>query len=242
MAEDLEAVFDENAVSYDRVNRVISLGMDRRWRRWAARQAVWKSGTVLLDAFAGTGLVGLEAKRLGASVTLVDDSGRMLAVARHYAHERGLEVEISQADLTAQQLPFSPASFDAVTVVFGVRYLADPAAVLRGLAQLLTPGGRIVIVEFVVPEPRLISSAASWYFFRVIPRIAPLLGGRAHLHDTLAETTRALGAVENLVAIAEQAGLQVTEQKLMGFGMVAGLVCEASPPSSGEAGAQLGES
>jgi demethylmenaquinone methyltransferase / 2-methoxy-6-polyprenyl-1,4-benzoquinol methylase len=234
--EELERAFDDNALSYDRVNRIISFGLDSRWRRWAAREAVWRSGARVLDAFAGTGMVGLEASALGARVTLADASPGMLEVAERRARERGLDIEVVRADLASPDLPFAPVGFDAVTIVFGVRYLGEPAEVLRRLGGLLVPGGRLVIVEFVVPRPSLVSALASHYFFNIIPKIAPLLGGRSRLHDTLAQTTRALGTAHSLVTIVEDAGLEVITRRSMGFGMVAGIVCRVPGESEQPAG------
>ena len=231
MDQALERVFDENAQTYDRVNSIISLGLDARWRRWAARQAVWKPGARVLDAFAGTGLVGLESAKLGATVMLADASPGMLEVAEQRVHESGFDARVLLTDLTATTLPLAAASFDAITIVFGVRYLAEPETVLRRLAEILAPNGKLVVVEFVVPKPSLVSAAASVYFFDVIPRIAPLIGGRSHLHDALAETTRALGTAENLAAIVGRVGFRVETFARMGFGLVAGMVCE-KPPSS----------
>lgn len=239
--EELERAFDENARSYDRVNRILSFGLDARWRRWAARESVWRDGARVLDAFAGTGMVGLEASAIGARVTLTDASPGMLEVAERRAHKRELDIDVVRADLSSPDLPFAPAVFDTVTVVFGVRYLGEPAKVLRRLGGLLVPGGRLVIVEFVVPRPSLVSAFASTYFFHVIPKIAPLLGGRSRLHDTLAETTRALGTAQALVTIVEEAGLEVMARRSMGFGMVAGIVCRV-PGASEQSEQPAGES
>lgn len=227
------ALFDANARTYDRVNTVISLGLDSHWRAWAARRAVARPGARVLDAFAGTGLVGLRAARRGADVTLADASPGMLEMARARAAAAHLPVRTIECDLTGEPLMVPGAPFDAITVVFGVRYLDDPVRVLRALAGLLSAGGSIVVVEFVEPGPSVISRVAGWYFFGVLPRLAGLLSGHRELYETLASTTHAMGRADRLEAIVSSAGLEVTGRRSMGFGLVQGLVASPAHPGGG---------
>jgi demethylmenaquinone methyltransferase/2-methoxy-6-polyprenyl-1,4-benzoquinol methylase len=217
-------LFDANAATYDRVNTLISLGLDARWRTWAARRAVERPGARVLDAFAGTGLVGLRAAALGAEVTLADGSPGMLEVARRRARASRLEVRFVETDLAAEPPHVPGAPFDAITVVFGVRYLDDPVAVLRGIASLLEKGGPRGIVDFGEPDGSLVSRIAAFYFFRVLPRIASLLAGRRGLYDRLVTSTHHMGRAERLVALVGEAGLTVAETRRMGFGLVAAVV------------------
>lgn len=217
-------LFDANAATYDRVNTLISLGLDARWRDWAARRAVEQPTARVLDAFAGTGLVGLRAAALGAEVTLADGSQGMLAAARRRVRDSGLDVRIVTVDLAAERPEIAGAPFDAVTMVFGVRYLDDPVRVVRALAALLREGGAFVIVDFVEPGGSFVSRLAGLYFFRVLPLVASLLVGRREFYDRLTVSTHQIGAAERLVSIATQAGLQVVETRTMGFGLVCGVV------------------
>lgn len=232
MDSETRRLFDANARTYDGVNTLVSLGLDARWRDWAAKRAVDKPGERLLDAFAGTGLVGLRAAALGADVTLADDSRCMLAVARGRAHEAGREVHFVVTDLTASPPVVPGAPFDAVTMVFGARYVDDPVAVVRGLASLLRPGGPFVIVDFVEPPRTPLSRLAGLYFFHVLPRIASLLAGRRELYDRLTMSTHGMGTAQRLVSIAQDAGLTVTETRTMGFGLVTGLVARRDRDST----------
>lgn len=217
-------LFDANARSYDRVNTVIGLGLDRRWREWAAEQAVTRSGCRVLDAFAGTGLVGLRAAALGADVTLADLSSGMLAVARSRAIESGATVRIVEADLS-RPLRLEGPPFSAVTVVFGARYMSDPRGVIRNLASLLERRGRLVVVDFVRPAPgRPVSNMAAWYFFNALPSIAGALAGRRELYDLLVDSTRKLGPREHLLRLISDAGLSIERTRMMGFGLVCGVV------------------
>ena len=223
-ARDDSSLFDSNAPTYDRVNSIISLGLDSRWRDWVAHEAVTHPDAHVLDAFAGTGLVGLRAAVLGARVTLADFSPGMLSVAMRRARERGLEVACVQTDLTTTTVSVPGAPFDAIMMVFGARYLEDPATVIRNLSLLLGDGGRFVVLDFVEPDGGVLSRLASIYFFRILPRIAGRLAGRRELYSRLVETTHAMHGQEHLEAIVRDAGLTIVETRLMGFGLVVGIV------------------
>jgi demethylmenaquinone methyltransferase / 2-methoxy-6-polyprenyl-1,4-benzoquinol methylase len=222
-------LFDETAATYDRVNSVVSLGLDSRWRDWAAHRAVTKPGARILDAFSGTGRTGLRAARLGARVTLADVSPGMLAIAHDRARREKLDVRTVVVDLVSAPGSLAAGPFDAVTVVFGVRYLDDPEAVLTNLGQLLRPGGRLVVVEFNEPDHSAISRVAGAYFFHVIPPVAGALSGHRELYDRLAAGTHEMGGTGRLVSIVSATGLVVEDVHHMGFGLVTGVVAEASP-------------
>lgn len=224
LPSDARELFDHSARTYDRVNAVISLGLDARWRDWAARRGVVGPDAAVLDAFAGTGLVGLRAARLGADVTLADASPGMLAVATARARSRKTAVRVVEADLTADPLDVPGAPFDAVTMVFGARYLDDASRVMRRLSGLLGNRGTFVVVDFVEPEGGLLSHLAAAYFFHVLPRVAATLAGDRELYDRLVSTTRAMGRGDRLIAMVRDAGLEIVETRRMGFGLVLGIV------------------
>lgn len=257
-APDLEpshvaALFDRNVATYDRVNTVITFGLDARWRRWAARQAaplVVGSGAAryghgapasqrgdgespvrprVLDACAGTGLLALDLARRGALVTAADAAPGMLAVARGRVSAAGLPLETVVADLSD---PATAATlggpFDAVTVGFGLRYFADPGALLAPLRELLVPGGRLVVVEAVRPPLDLIGAAAGLYFFEVAPRLGTVLAGRGELYDFLTASTRALGSADDVAAHLRAAGFRVEARRRFACGVVAGFVAAAA--------------
>lgn len=223
-AQEARAIFNRNAATYDRINSILSLGLDARWRRWVARQAASKPGAYVLDAFAGTGLVGLEAAKMGAHVVLADISPGMLAIARSRAKRYGVPININIVDLTKDELPYEKEAFDVITIVFGIRYLKKPAEVISRLSGLLKPGGRLVALEFVRPSPGLISSPAAFYFFNILPRIGSCLARRRELYDYLVSSTKALGSARNVRDIITSTGLSVTLEKRFGFGLVYGIV------------------
>lgn len=225
-------LFDGAAPSYDRVNTLITFGLDDRWRRWAARQAApspaGRTAHTVLDACAGTGRLTLALARRGAAVTAVDAAPRALAVARRRLAEEGLTARVLVADLA------SPAGagdavdgpFEAVTLGFGLRYFDDPGALLALLRALLAPGGRLVVLEAVRPPRDLLGAAAGLYLFRVAPCLGAALAGRAELYELLVASTRALGSAAAIEARLRAAGFRVTVRRRFAGGAVAGLVAE----------------
>jgi demethylmenaquinone methyltransferase/2-methoxy-6-polyprenyl-1,4-benzoquinol methylase len=230
-------LFDHNAATYDRINTIITFGLDALWRRWAARQATpviarpmavsvgQAPSPLVLDACAGTGLLTLDLARRGAEVTAVDAAPGMLAVARDRLAAAGLPARMVVADLSDAATPDTLGGpFDAVTLGFGLRYFADPGALLRPLRELLAPGGRLVIVEAVRPPRGPLGAAAGLYFFEVAPRLGAALAGRAALYEFLTASTRALGTADDVAAHLGRAGFTIETRRRFACGMVAGLV------------------
>jgi demethylmenaquinone methyltransferase/2-methoxy-6-polyprenyl-1,4-benzoquinol methylase len=217
-------LFDRSADRYDRINTAIIFGQDRRWRRWAARSVVRRPGLRVLDACAGTGLVGLEAARLGARVTLADVSPGMLARARERAAARRLDVSTCLVDLADPPAAADFGDFDGVTLAFGLRYFDDPVAVMRRLAAALRPGGELVLLEAVLPAQGLLARGASFYFFHVAPRLAALLGGRRELYDRLTASVRSLGTAADVADVLAEAGFDVVRRRGFVGGLVIGVV------------------
>ena len=161
----------------------------------------------VLDACAGTGLLTLDLARRGAAVTAADAAPAMLAVARDRLAAAGLPLRTVVADLSE---PGTAATlggpYEAITLGFGLRYFADPGALLRPLRELLAPGGRLVVIEAVRPPRDLLGAAAGLYFFEVAPRLGAALAGRAALYEFLTASTRALGGADDVAAHLRRAG------------------------------------
>lgn len=223
-AREAAAIFNRNAATYDRINSILSLGLDARWRHWAAVQAAFKPGAYVLDAFAGTGLAGIEAAKMGAHVVLADISPGMLAIARRRSKRLGIPININIIDLTKEELPYKKETFDAIIMVFGIRYLKEPAEVISRLSALLKPGGKLVALEFVKPSPGLISTPAAFYFFNILPCIGSCLARRRALYDYLVSSTKALGQAKNVRNIISSAGLRILIERRFGFGLVYGVI------------------
>jgi demethylmenaquinone methyltransferase / 2-methoxy-6-polyprenyl-1,4-benzoquinol methylase len=205
-------MFDRISRFYDAMNRAMTLGLDRRWRRLAA-EAVVRPGDEALDACCGTGDLALAAERAGGRVTGVDFSERMLERAR----AKSQTVEWVLADVTA--LPFSDGRFDAVTVGFGIRNVPELEAGLAELARVLRPGGRIACLEITRPSGILRPFFRLW-FDGLIPLAGKVLpGGRAYTY--LPASVRRFPGPTDLTAAFGRAGFEGVGWKLMGGGIVA---------------------
>ena len=166
--DEVAAMFDDVAPRYDVTNALLSLGSDSLWRIATVRALGIQAGDRVLDIAAGTGTSSAALARAGARVTALDFSPGMVAVGR----QRHPEIEFVEGD--AQQLPFDDASFEAVTISFGLRNVKDPHRALAEMRRVLVPGGRVVICEFTTPPNALVRAAYSLYLNKVMPGVAKL--------------------------------------------------------------------
>jgi len=211
-AEGVRAMFDRIAPVYDLMNRVMTVGLDGRWRRLAA-EAVVRPGDRVLDACCGTGDLALAAARAGGRVVGLDFSERMLERARR----KSASVEWLRGDLL--ELPFEDASFDAATVGFGVRNVADLERSLRELRRVLRPGGRLGILEITTPRGPLRLFYRLW-FDAIVPLLGKLLrGGSAYTY--LPASVRRFPGPKELAALLERAGFGGVSFRLLAGGIVA---------------------
>ena len=210
--DDVRTMFDRIAPVYDLMNRLMTAGLDRRWRRLTARAAV-RPGDRVLDACCGTGDLALAGQAAGGIVTGLDFSARMLERARRKAPE----LEWVEGDLLA--LPFDDASFDAATVGFGVRNVEDLDAGLRELARVVRPGGRLGCLEITRPRGLLRPFFRLW-FDGLVPLAGRVLpGGAAYAY--LPASVRRFPGPEDLGAAMERAGFSDVRWRLLGGGIVA---------------------
>jgi demethylmenaquinone methyltransferase / 2-methoxy-6-polyprenyl-1,4-benzoquinol methylase len=208
----VRSMFDRIAPVYDAMNRVMTMGLDRRWRRLTA-EAVVARGDVVLDAACGTGDLAIADLRAGAGkVTGLDFSERMLERARRKA-----PLDWVQGDLLA--LPFADGSFDAATVGFGVRNVDDLERALRELRRVLRQGGRLGILEITRPRGLLSPFYRVW-FDGVVPVLGKLLpGGSAYTY--LPASVRRFPAPEELSALIAAAGFGGVSYRTFAGGIVA---------------------
>jgi len=206
-------MFDRIAPVYDAMNRVMTMGLDVRWRRLGAR-AVVRPGDSVLDAACGTGDFAVADLRAGAArVVGLDFSPRMLERARRKAPQ----VEWVEGDLLA--LPFADAAFDAATVGFGVRNVADLELALRELRRVVRPGGRVAILEITRPRGPLRPFYSLW-FDRVVPLLGKALpGGAAYTY--LPASVKRFPAAGALAALMQEAGFAQVRYRLLAGSIVA---------------------
>ena len=215
--ESVRTMFDRIAPVYDAMNRVMTAGLDRRWRRETVRETV-SPGDRVLDAACGTGDLAIEASRKGARVVGLDFSEAMLERARRKAPQ----LEWVQGDLLA--LPYGEGEFDAATVGFGIRNVADLEAGLRELRRVLRPGGRVGILEITRPRGALRVFYSLW-FDRVVPLLGRVLpGGEAYTY--LPASVRRFPGPEELAAAMRGAGFEDVRYRLFAGGIVALHVAE----------------
>jgi demethylmenaquinone methyltransferase / 2-methoxy-6-polyprenyl-1,4-benzoquinol methylase len=211
-------MFDGIAGRYDLVNSFLSLGTDRRWRRAAARACALTPGASALDVACGTGRLTEELARASGThgrVVGVDFSPRMLEEARR----RRPGLEWVEAD--ALSLPFLEASFDAATIAFGLRNLAQPKGGLAEMARVVKPGGRLVVLEFLRPPKGPTGLAYRWYLTRVLPAVGGWLSGDRPAYRYLAETVDSYLSSDELTGLAASAGWRDPRLVRLNLGIVA---------------------
>jgi demethylmenaquinone methyltransferase/2-methoxy-6-polyprenyl-1,4-benzoquinol methylase len=213
-------MFDRIAPVYDAMNRIMTAGLDVRWRRLAAQAAV-RPGDRALDAACGTGDLALADLKAGASrVTGLDFSERMLERARR----KSSAIEWVQGDMLV--LPFADETFDAATVGFGVRNVADLELALRELRRVLRPGGRVAILEITQPRGALKPFFSLW-FDRVVPALGKVLpGGSAYTY--LPASVKRFPNAETLAQLLRDAGFGEVRFTLLAGSIVALHTGEAS--------------
>ncbi len=211
-ADGVRSMFDRIAPVYDVMNRLMTGGLDQRWRRLTVR-AVVRPGDRVLDACCGTGDLALAGSRAGGTVTGLDFSERMLERARR----KSATVEWVHGDLLA--LPFADAAFDAATVGFGVRNVADLEAGLSELRRVLRPGGRLGILEITRP-PGVLRLFFRLWFDVLVPLAGRVLpGGKAYTY--LPASVRRFPAPDDLAELMRRAGFAGIEYRRLAGGIVA---------------------
>lgn len=219
----VKGIFSAIAPSYDRFNRLSSLGIDRLWRRRTVKLAGVRPDSRVLDLAAGTGDLTMAIARQGrpAAILSTDFVPEMLEIGKRKAaaYDGSTRIEFEVAD--AQDLPFSDEAFDIVTIAFGVRNLPDRAANFREVHRVLASGGRYVILEFSRPTLKPFRSLYHFYLRTVIPFLGGALTGDRAGFDYLNESIRAFPPQLALAAELHKAGFSAVEWHDLTFGIVA---------------------
>jgi len=222
--ERIAGMFDAIAHRYDRLNHLLSAGMDRRWRRRAIHELRLTGSERLLDVCTGTGDLAIEAAthRAGSAGTVVglDFAGEMLRIGRDKILAAGLQKRVSLARADAMRLPISDRSFEAATIAFGIRNVADPVAGCRELHRVLTPGGRAAILEFGMPTMPVVSGVYAWYFRAVLPRVGRLISRHSDAYEYLPASVSSFPSGEGFVNILREAGFSTVRSVPLVFGAV----------------------
>ena len=212
-AAKVDDLFAAIAPRYDLINDLQSFGLHRAWKRRLVRLAAPQAGERALDVCCGTGDVAFALARTGAEVVGLDFSAPMLAVARQRAAAAGSQArrpEFLRGD--AQQLPFPDASFDLVTVSYGLRNLADWAAGLREMWRVTRPGGRLLVLDFGKPENAVWRALYFAYLRRVVPVFGKVFCGDSETHAYILESLQHYPAQRGVAAAMREldcAGVRV---------------------------------
>jgi demethylmenaquinone methyltransferase / 2-methoxy-6-polyprenyl-1,4-benzoquinol methylase len=204
--------------TYDRYARLLSFGQDSRWRSFLVEQTVAGPADTVLDVATGTGTVAIElVRRKGCRVVGLDQSAEMLAVARERVPR---DVELVHGD--ADHLPFPPASFDALTFTYLLRYVDDPAATLAELARVVKPGGTVGGLEFGVPTNALTRAAWEAYVRVGLPTAGRLISpGWAEVGGFLGPSVTDFWSawpMERLLEAWRAAGVEDVQHRTLTFG------------------------
>jgi demethylmenaquinone methyltransferase/2-methoxy-6-polyprenyl-1,4-benzoquinol methylase len=221
-AGQVNRMFDRVAGRYDALNSLMTAGLHHRWRERAAARTGLGPGDAALDVCCGTGDFALELAKLvqpGGHVVGCDFSEPMLDLAREKVAERSAQgVRFEWAD--ALELPYDGERFDAVTVGFGVRNLADLDRGLREMARVLKPGGRAVILEITQPTRPPLSLFYSLWFDRLVPLLGAL-SSNPEAYSYLPESVRSFPGPRELAAKMDAAGFKAIHYTVLAGGIIA---------------------
>ena len=220
-ARRVRGVFDSVAPRYDLMNDLMSAGLHRAWKAYTVMVANVQPGQQVLDIAGGTGdLAKAFARKVGRDglVVLSDINEAMLRTGRDRLIDEGCALDCAVCD--AERLPFADASFDLVSVAFGLRNMTHKDAALREMHRILKPGGKLLVLEFSrVAKP--LAKAYDWYSFKVLPRLGRLVAGDADSYRYLAESIRMHPGQDELKKMMHDSGFGHVDYHNLTGGLVA---------------------
>lgn len=221
--QEVESMFDAIAPRYDLLNRVLSLGIDVRWRKQAIKMAgaaLDRPPRRILDVATGTADLAVEALKLGPHEVIgVDIAEEMLEVGRGKLRERQLDHRITLQRGDAENLDFEDGAFDLVLVAFGVRNFEDLGRGLQELRRVLRPGGALVVLEFSRPRAFPMKQLYGFYSSHVLPRVGRAVSGDSGAYDYLPESIQVFPDGVDFLREMEQAGFGDLKEQRLTFGV-----------------------
>ncbi len=215
-------MFSAIAPRYDFLNRLLSLGVDRRWRRAAVAETVPARGGRHLDVATGTADVALEIFRQKGAEAYVagsDISDGMIRIGREKVFRAGLSHRMGFVIAPGESLPFRDEAFDSASVAFGIRNLADRPRGLQEMFRVVRPGGTIVVLEFSHPSSPLFGAFYRFYFTKVLPRLGGIFSRRS-AYTYLPESVSAFPEPERFSRMMREAGCTAVRVRPLSFGIV----------------------
>lgn len=222
-SDQIRDMFDNIAPAYDVMNRLMTLGIDKRWRRKCTAIARDLDPTDILDIAAGTGdlTVALATECSHAKVTGIDLSEEMLAIGRKKIAELKLDDRVTLQPCDALALPFPSDSFDVVTVAFGVRNFQNLDRGLAEMRRVLRPGGTLIILELCTPQNRVVKPFYRFYTRCVIPTVGRLLSKDSRAYSYLPESIAAVPARSTLTDLLTRVEFKNARWKDLTLGVAA---------------------
>lgn len=220
-SDQIRTMFNRIAPSYDMLNHLLSLGIDRRWRRRVVGLLGRDNPHRVLDMATGTGdmAIAIARKVKGVAVTGADLSPQMLEVARTKINKCALTSRISLCTAQAEKMPFDDGSFDAATVAFGVRNFQDIPKGLEEFARVLQRAGKLYILEFSTPRNKIFGALYRFYFHRVLPFVGGVLSKDMHAYRYLPESVDEFPDVDSFMEMINHAGFKTSKPIPLTFGV-----------------------
>ena len=219
--EGIRKLFDNIAPDYDKLNHILSLNIDKGWRKKAVREIADVDKPIkILDVACGTADFTIEIAQKatpGSKVTGVDISEGMMAIGREKIKKACLSAELSAADCEA--LPYQDNTFDRISVGFGVRNFEHLEIGLREMFRVLVPGGKLVILELSVPSNSFIRWCYKLYFLKILPAIGGLVSGDRGAYEYLPASVLRFPAPDKFIAMMKGAGFNTVIHKALTFGI-----------------------
>lgn len=219
--ENIKKLFDNIAPDYDKLNHILSLNIDKGWRKKAVREIVDSDSPLkVLDVACGTGDFTIEIARkaaTGSSVTGIDLSEGMMAVGRDKIKAAGVDATLEYGD--CETLTYSDDTFDRISVGFGVRNFEHLVVGLGEMCRVLKPGGKLVILELSVPSNPIIRWCYKLYFLNILPAIGGMVSGNRGAYEYLPASVLHFPAPDKFIPMLREAGFAEVKHKAFTFGV-----------------------
>jgi len=215
-------MFTSIAPRYDFLNRLLSVGQDKYWRQRAIDLLDPMENERILDVATGTGDMVIEVAKRNLSVQIfgIDFSQRMLDLGRIKIARNGYNQGVSLQIGSGECLPFADESFDGIICAFGIRNFADVQLGLREFFRVLKPGGRVVVLEFSIPQNQFLKTAYEWYFNLILPKIGNIISGHSNAYSYLPESVANFPSQKKFIKWIEKIGFKKVSFSELTFGIV----------------------